>query len=74
LKRGKAIAHLRSFGIFPLVMHSLKIEVRKGAKTSALFLITETGTSVIPREEQLSSDLIASITFSSVNFSNEKDE
>ena len=47
-------------------MHSLKIEVR--------ILITETGTSVIPQEEQLSSDLIASITFSSVNFSNEKDE
>jgi hypothetical protein len=35
LERGKAIADLRSFGIFPLVMHSLKIEVRKGAKTSA---------------------------------------
>jgi hypothetical protein len=74
LKRGKAIVHLSSFGIFPIEMHSLKIFVRKGAKTPALFFITETGTSVIPQEEQLSSDLIASITFSSVNFSNENNE
>jgi len=50
----------------------LKIFVRKGAKTSALFLIT--GTSVMPQEEQLSSDLKASMTFSSVNFSNENNE
>ena len=68
MKRGRAIAHLSSFGIFPIEMHSLKIFVRMGAKTPTLFFITETGNSVIPQEEQLSSDLIASMTFSSVNF------
>jgi hypothetical protein len=57
-----------------LKIPSLKIFVRMGAKTPALFFITATGTSVIPQEEQLSSDLIASMTFSSVNFSNENDE
>ena len=57
-------------------MHALKIFVRKGAmtKTFALFLITETGTSVMSQEEQLSSSLIASMKISSVNFSNENNE
>jgi len=43
-------------------------------KTFALFLITETGTSVMSQEEQLSSSLIASMKISSVNFSNENNE
>ena len=47
LKRGKFITHFRSLVFFPGGMKLFKNDVRNGTFSSALSLITETGTCVI---------------------------